>query len=215
MAGPDRSYTQDEVNAILRRALATREDFADGVTHQELIETAREVGIAPHAIEQAIAEEKRERDRLVLVGEIQRGRRSRFTGHLVTFAFVNALCFAIDFLTPGQSWFYWVLVPWGMVLLLSALRLTRPPGVREVERLERRRQREQHRIERRRRNEALHGAITRSAGHIEKVVEEGASLLLAHLQDRSRRIAPRSRNLDEKSRPLPRPTADPQGNKPR
>lgn len=66
----DRTYTKAEVDAILARALE-REHARDGLTHQELVETAREIGVGSEAIERAASEvmsERREREELQTAG---------------------------------------------------------------------------------------------------------------------------------------------------
>jgi len=53
-----RQYSNDEVNRIIRRALKLEQ--ADTISHQDLIDTAREIGIEPKILETAIVQEQRE-----------------------------------------------------------------------------------------------------------------------------------------------------------
>src|SRR4029077_16065239 len=97
----ERKYSEDEVKATLHRALARGgDDMADRLSHAQLAEAAREVGIAPEALETAIAEERvareRERDR----EEWRLRRKGQIRSAVVTYLVINALVFAIDLLTP-------------------------------------------------------------------------------------------------------------------
>ena len=47
-----RQYSKDEVDRIIRRALKLKKE--DSISHQELIDTAREFGISPQALEERI-----------------------------------------------------------------------------------------------------------------------------------------------------------------
>jgi len=53
-----KQYCKDEVDRIIRRALKLKKD--DLISHQELIDTAREFGIDPQTLETAIEEDKEE-----------------------------------------------------------------------------------------------------------------------------------------------------------
>ena len=54
----NRRYTADEFDRIMRRAL--KKDQDDKVSHQDLLNTAKEMGIDPKAIETAIRQEQDE-----------------------------------------------------------------------------------------------------------------------------------------------------------
>ena len=43
-------------------------------------------------------------------------RMKEFYGHLLVYAIVNAGLFGIDTLTPGEAWFHWPLLGWGVGL---------------------------------------------------------------------------------------------------
>ena len=51
-----RQYDNDEVNRIIRRALKL--DNEDTISHQDLIDTAREIGLDPQIVEAAITEQE-------------------------------------------------------------------------------------------------------------------------------------------------------------
>src|SRR5688572_4593775 len=58
MAGPPskRTYTQEEVTEILKRAMKQQSLDKQGLSHEELVEMAGEVGIDRAAVESATAE---------------------------------------------------------------------------------------------------------------------------------------------------------------
>jgi hypothetical protein len=113
-----RRYTPDEVNAILKRAL-DRQAPAGSVTQEELMETARELGIDPSQVESAIMEQE-------TVGAMEAAReewklrqKKEFFEHLRSYAIVNIVLFMINLMTGGH-WFFWPLFGWGIGLLFHA-----------------------------------------------------------------------------------------------
>lgn len=125
-------YRVEEVESILRRALRRRRDSGE-ITYEELVETARELGISHSELERAIQEESRV-GALEAAGEEWKIRRKRkFYGHLRSYLIVNAFLFFVDILTSGGSWFYFVLLGWGMGLAFDAASAFNPDP-REVER---------------------------------------------------------------------------------
>jgi hypothetical protein len=115
-----RRFTTDEVSAIVRRALNGR-DAAETVSHEELLETARELGIDPHRLEEAIEEQD-------ALGEIEeareawrRRRKQHFVhGHLRSYLIVNGFLMVLDLLTSGGEWFYYPMLGWGIGLAFDA-----------------------------------------------------------------------------------------------
>ena len=53
-----RHYDSDEVNRIIRRALKLKNE--DTISHQDLIDTSRDIGLDPQIVETAIEQEQRE-----------------------------------------------------------------------------------------------------------------------------------------------------------
>ena len=193
----DRRYTQEEVDAILKRALerdgAKGKKSADALSHQDLLETAREVGIEPAQIEAAIAEVKLDNEKLSLREAWLARRREQHSQMVKAWAFVNVICFTICMVT-GATWWPWVLVPWGGVIILNYLALRRSPTDKELAQLDRKLEREQRKRE-------LEARFARGAQALGTVVEEGARLLAAHFDERARRIE--SGRQDERSGRLP------------
>lgn len=112
----DQRYTSDEVSEIVAAALRRRETRDGAVDHDTLIETASELGLGREEVEAVLAEraESRQRDEAFAVWT--RRQRAEFREHLVAFVFVNLFLVAVDLLTPGGSWAYWVILAWGLGL---------------------------------------------------------------------------------------------------
>jgi 2TM domain len=115
----ERRYSEQEVRAILERAV--RREGADGLSHEDLLEAAREVGISSGAVEEAAREVEEGRTLELARERILARRRSGFVSHLWAFVSVQVVLFAINLLTsPGHWWFVYPLLGWGLALVLSA-----------------------------------------------------------------------------------------------
>lgn len=113
------TYTDDEVRAIIDRALQQQPDRR--MSHDELLAVASEVGISADAVEVAAKEIKEAREREEATRQILAGRRRFFGSHLWAYAIVNACLFLINFLTtPGQWWVLFPVVLWGMAIAFHA-----------------------------------------------------------------------------------------------
>jgi hypothetical protein len=119
-----RGYTNEEAASILSRAMDRQ--YGEGrISHDELLETAREIGVSTSELEAAVIEETRIRAEKMVRDELQQRRISRFLRHLTTFVVVNAFCFVIDIKLTGGVWFYWVGLGWGIALGLHGARVFR------------------------------------------------------------------------------------------
>lgn len=169
----NRRYSQEEAGRILRRALERKETraLADEFSHDELVETAKEVGIEPAQLQQAIAEEEAERAGREEIAAWKARRRGAFKGAVTSYLMINVMLFAIDWFTAGGPWFFWVAIPWGIALLLGASRLGRDPSAEEIARMEERRRQRLRREERRRRMQETSEAF-------EDAVHHGVNLLV-------------------------------------
>lgn len=115
-----RKYSDDQVRAILDRALATSA-AADGLSHEDLLGIGEQVGVSRDAMARAASalhEEQQQGDAQRAIGS----RRRRWLGyHAALFALVNALAFTVNFLTtPGEWWSLFLIVPWALFLVLHA-----------------------------------------------------------------------------------------------
>ena len=193
----DQRYTQQEVDAILKRALerdGAKQSSGDALSHNDLIETAREVGIEPSQVEAAIAEVKRDGTQIALRDEWTARRRQRLARDARSWAFTGVLCLIINLMTGGLAggaiWFPWVVVPWGAMILMQYLSARSGPSSQELARLDQQLQREERKRE-------LEMKFQRGAEVLETVVEQGAKLLASHLDERARRReAGRNERLD-------------------
>lgn len=138
----ERRFPREEVGDIIDIA-ARLDDLVEdptdrGLTFEQLVHVADEVGISRSAVEQAIrvegklraVDEKEARKRV--------RRRMRFVRHALVYALVVTSLLLIDVFNGGGWWFFYVAALWGAVLALQALRfLTRKKGPLEQALLER------------------------------------------------------------------------------
>jgi hypothetical protein len=119
-----RRYSQEEVKEILSRALDNHGPSSGAITHDELLETARELGIDPAQLEAAVAEQES-------VGAIEGAReawkarqKQEFFEHLRSYLIVNFVLILINLFTgglgDGNLWFFWPLFGWGIGILFHA-----------------------------------------------------------------------------------------------
>ena len=125
-----RRYHIDEVGEIFDLAARLDELAApNGLSHDELLRVADEVGISRAAVERAIAEERAERRRMSKQTRRAVRRRMRFIRHATIYAVVVTSLLLIDALSGGGWWFYYVAAMWGAVLALQGMRFfTRKSG---------------------------------------------------------------------------------------
>jgi hypothetical protein len=109
-----RQYNNDEVNRIIRRALKLKQE--DKISHQDLIETARDIGIDPKILETAILQEQQESKKESIRKARLKRRKVGFYSHLWSYLIVNGALLFINKLTPGPWWFQWSVLGWGIGL---------------------------------------------------------------------------------------------------
>jgi hypothetical protein len=172
----DRKYSEDEAAAIIRRALE-RKELVDHVSHSELVETAKEMGLSAADVEAAVVEEAKSRALADERAEWLARRQRQLRGSVAVWLWVSALCLAINLLAGGPWWFQWVLVPWGFLQLFPLMRLRLGPTEEQLERLRRRRERRLRRSQRR-------AQLAESAKLFEHTVNEGVAALLELLERR-------------------------------
>jgi hypothetical protein len=109
-----RQYSNDEVNRIIRRALKLEQE--ETISHHDLIDTAREIGIEPKILETAILQEQREfKKKKISMARLKR-RKVGFYSHLWSYLIVNATLLLINNFTPGPLWVQWSVLGWGIGL---------------------------------------------------------------------------------------------------
>jgi 2TM domain len=115
----DQSYADGEVRAIIERAL--KEQPAGDVSHEDLLSIGAGVGLSAAAVESAAREVTETRLTATATKRVVSRRRRGVMAHAFVYLVLNALLFAINFLTTPGEW--WVLFPvffWGTALLLHA-----------------------------------------------------------------------------------------------
>ncbi len=123
-----RRFRDDEVEAVLRHALAAQRDRG-GLSRDELLEAARGVGLDAAAVDDAIAALDRGADDASLLRGWRARRRRSLVNHALAFTLVNGLLYALDRATPPDDpWFYYPLILWGIALALDALGYLRGPS---------------------------------------------------------------------------------------
>ncbi|MEN8114849.1 MAG: 2TM domain-containing protein [Actinomycetota bacterium] len=138
----ERWFPRDEVGDIIDVA-ARLDELVDGRTDQgltfdQLVRVAGEVGISQDAVERAIVEERRRRSVDEREARKRVRRRMRFVRHAMVYALVVSALLLIDVLNGGGWWFYYIAALWGAVLAIQGLRfLTRKKGPLEAAMLER------------------------------------------------------------------------------
>ncbi len=108
---PSHHYTNDEVSRIIRRALKIKNE--DSISHEDLIETARDLELDPQVVETAIKQEREEFNRKRTRKARLNRRKAGFYRHLSIYLVVNIVLLLIDMSTPGPGWFHWSVVGWG------------------------------------------------------------------------------------------------------
>ena len=176
------TYTQDEVTEILKRALKAQSLRNKVLTHDELVEMAGEVGIDKDALDSATAElaqvKAEELVRQTEATELATERArlfASFVWSLVIYLAVNAVLFVIDKRFTGGTWYFWVLLGWGIGLLLQLRRVFFPYA--SLQRRKRREWKMKERLERRAARAAryrrFHEKLTDGAS-VARELEQGA-----------------------------------------
>ena len=163
-------YSQDEVNAILSRAIK-HEHGRGELSHSDLLAAAREVGISTDVLEKAVSEVRVERQRTGEIAQLRQHQWRNFFRHLFVFLVVNGMLFALNRLTtPNFQWSLFPVFCWGIALLFHFMAVIAPNSQRLERRLERQRERERRRQMRKR--------IRDNASQFEHDLGEGISTLL-------------------------------------
>lgn len=188
----DRQYSDEEVEAIFRRALERQVADGEGYGHDELIAAAREVGLSDHQIDKAVREIEGERSAEAIYERVKKRQRERWLRHLVTYVVVIGGLLGLHALGLVGAVAIWAAFLWGMPLALHTFSTLRGPSDEAVERerkklnrkarrkaaaiarAEARKQKEAERAARR----ARKAAGQEAGDEIERVIEEGVTLLL-------------------------------------
>lgn len=131
-----RKYSNEDVRAIVDRALRRGGGEAGDITHAELLAIGEQVGVSPEAMARAADEVYKERLEQAAKREVVAGRRRWLALHAAVYLLLNGLFFAVNALTtPGEWWALLSIVIWGLVLgLHTILALGLPPSASAIER---------------------------------------------------------------------------------
>ena len=109
-----RQYDTEEVSRIIMRALKLKNE--DTISHQDLIDTARDIGLDPQIVETAIEQEQLEFKKESIRKARLKRRKVGFYLHLWSYLIVNGALLLINNFTPGPWWFQWSVLGWGIGL---------------------------------------------------------------------------------------------------
>ena len=204
------TYSQAEVNEIIRRALDKQAERQDHLGHDDLVAIADEVGIDRESLERATAELARTRvsrlsrqDEAKEIAEERAVQLKRFGAALLSHAVMNAALYYIDTHFFAGAWFKWPLLG-SAILLTLRLRSALAPHdklLRRRRKEERRREREQRRAARsawKQHFVADWKAPSDHAKEFEKVVQSGVAALLEIASRKLDEHAKSRRGRDEK-----------------
>jgi hypothetical protein len=226
--GAPRSYSQEEVNEILKRALRQQSLQKKTLSHDELVEMASEVGIDRESLEAATADLAQSREAEIMQHESarelaeERARRfSRFVYSLLTYLIVGVFLYFIDMKTGGGTWYFWPILGFAIALAFQVRGIVFPQE--GLARRKRREEKEAKRRERREMREAMRQrvrasfsvppaqAINAGAKEFESAVQTGVAALLTvaarkiqaqadrSLEDDRRRDAARRRDEERRA----------------
>jgi hypothetical protein len=190
-----RRYSDDEVRAILERALR-QESASQGVAHDDLVAAASEIGVSRDDLERAAREITDTRGERDAKARILARRRAGFSAHLYAFLGVNAFLFALNWLTsPGVWWFLFPLLGWGLGLFFHArAAFSKEVGERAIARDISRADRVTRRSERKAAHEKRatdknerKQRFEKGAADLGAAVEEGVGVLLSKVADEIRK----------------------------
>lgn len=175
----DNRYSPDEMKAILRKAVERREvqkEPSDSVSHDELVETAKEVGIDPRELEAAAIEVRREREQSIEREGWADEKRAQLRRSATAWAVVSTLAFALNFFLGPPWWFLAVLGPWGALVALRAVRLGQGPSKEELEARRQKRLREARRQE-------VRASLENGAQAVGMLMSEGVKAVMAKIDE--------------------------------
>jgi hypothetical protein len=161
MAEPPPTYSREEMDAILKRAIERQQAKADGIGHEELVAAAGEVGIPREEVEAAardLAAEKAKAPKpepeLAPVAMTD-GRRREIRRFFRRAAGFGVLTLFFYFLSGGgrDGWWIWAAMGFGVSLAMNAIKIAfgeddgdERGGARKPSRRERRRMRREEKL---------------------------------------------------------------------
>lgn len=118
----ERTYTNSEVEQILKIALESRTINSGNISVQNLFEIAKELNIDEASIFDAVRKFESGTSLTNSKEEYNRKRRKKFFEHLTSYAIINAFLVLMDFFTDGRiSWSIFPILGWGIGLTFDAI----------------------------------------------------------------------------------------------
>ena len=119
---PDpRRYNDEDIQAIIQRALEQQGAAKGDLTHADLLGIGEQVGVSADALERAAHEVLEVRRATEATQRVTSARKRWLAAHAAVFALVNGLLFTVNALTtPGEWWFLFSAVLWGLALSAHA-----------------------------------------------------------------------------------------------
>ena len=119
---PDpRRYSDEDIQAIIQRALEQQGASKGDLTHSDLLGIGEQVGVSADALERAAHDVLEARRTTEATQRVTSARKRWLTAHAVVFALINALLYTVNALTtPGEWWFLFSAVVWGLALSAHA-----------------------------------------------------------------------------------------------
>jgi hypothetical protein len=181
---PKRVYTDDEVRAILSRAIDhQRASTPEGLSHDDLLAVARDAGISPEALEAAAAELTTTRTVAADELEIRKERASDFRIHLFTYLPIMAFLAVVNWMTTSYPWVLWPALGWGLAVALHARFALFPTDVEIAKDADSRAAR-RRRAEEKARRKAARSDLKEGARELGHAVERGVAVLLSETAKR-------------------------------
>ena len=115
------TYAPEEVESILGRSLDRRPD-GGRVSHDELLETARELGMTTLEVEAAITAQVQIRAAQIEREEARQRGITRLLLHFAVFAAACAVFYVVDTRFTGGVWYPWAALAWGLAVAVHAAR---------------------------------------------------------------------------------------------
>lgn len=123
MSDQQQRYSSEQVREILERALSEgkrRGGDPDGVTYDELRDTARELDIDEGALQHAIRDYEETWEMEDARRRWIERRREKFFDHLRSYMIVNSILMLVALVTGSGLWFLWPIFGWGIGLAFDA-----------------------------------------------------------------------------------------------
>ncbi len=119
MPPEQRCYSEEEGDQILRLAVSGSHG-STGMSREQLLATAAELGVTPEAFEQAENEFLLKREQEALRRQYETGVRAEFLSHVGVYGVLNLGMIGLDLVLAGRmTWSWFPLLIWGIFLLLD------------------------------------------------------------------------------------------------